>query len=72
MIIYQLIYIWPTYFTEYATVEVTWRVTPSGLKLKISGSNNQGMTPQKLGEVGDFKSTISFAVGVGGGGAKLF
>ena len=45
MIIYQFIYIWPTSFTEYATVVVTWRVTPSGLRLKISGSNTQGMTP---------------------------
>ena len=44
MIIYQFIYIWPTSFTEYATVEVTWRVMPSGLRLKISYSNTQGMT----------------------------
>ena len=45
MMIYQFIYIWPTSFTEYATVEVTWRVMPSGLRLKISGSNTLGMAP---------------------------
>ena len=63
MIIYQFIYIWPTSFTEYATVQVTWRVTPSGLKLKISDSNTQGMTPPplpppplKLGEAEEFES----------------
>ena len=42
MIIYQFIYIWPISFTEYATLEVTWRVMP---RLKISGSNTQGMNP---------------------------
>ena len=45
MIIHQFIYIWPTSFTGYATVEVTWRVMPSGIRLITSGSNNQGMTP---------------------------
>ena len=70
MIIYQFIYIWPTSFTEYATAQITWRVTPSGLRLKISGSNTQGMTPPlKLGEAGEFKSVnflFYFSVGEGG------
>ena len=60
MIIYQSIYIFPTSFTEYAPVEVTSRVTPSGLKLKTSGSNTQVITPMKLGETGEFKNVIFF------------
>ena len=39
------IYLHLTYSSEYAIVEVTWRVMPSGLRLKISGSNTQGESP---------------------------
>ena len=38
-------YIWPASFTEYAAAKVIWGVMPSALRLKISGSNTQGMTP---------------------------
>ena len=69
MIIYQFIYIWPTSFTEYATVEVTWKVGPSGFRLEISGSNIQGMNPLKLGEAREFKKIIII---IFWGGAKLF
>ena len=77
MIIYQFIYIWPTSFTELATVQVTWRVTPSGLKLKISGSNTHGMTPPplpslKLGEAGEFESVNFLFYFFVGEGARLF
>ena len=80
MIIYQFIYIWPTSFTEYATVQVTWRVTPSGLKLKISDSNTQGMTPPplppppllKLGEAEEFESVNFLFYFFVGRGARLF
>ena len=44
MKIYQFIYIWPTSFTEYATVEITRRIMPIGLRLKISALNTQGIT----------------------------
>ena len=56
MIICQFIYIWPTSFTKYETVEVTWRARPSELRLKIYGSKNQDMNPLQLGEAGEFES----------------
>ena len=58
MIIYQFNYIWPTSFTEYVIVEVTWRVMPSRLRLKISRSNTQGMTPSPP----TLKSLVFFSI----------
>ena len=55
---------------------------PCGLKLKISGSNTQGMTLLKLGETGEFKSPnffsgdsargLSYFEMLGGGGTFTF
>ena len=42
---------------------------PCGLKLKISGSNTQDMTPLKLGETAEFKSPNFFS-GDGGRGTE--
>ena len=44
---------------------------PCGLKLKISGSNTQDMTPLKLGETAEFKSPNFFS-GDGGRGLSYF